>query len=564
MGAVLSGRRAGWIGGIALVIGLGATAGIDSAGPKFYDDDPIARVPEKQDASSAQEQEIDLIADLFVNLFSKPGDTALDVRALNVNTIDEVPDSSWFTNRIYARPLTVEELMRGPNTGDGPAGHLTVIRGKTAGAAPGFTVRDEKEQVWFLSFDPEGNPRAATAAVAVSCRLFWALGYHQIESHLTVVRRDALAMSESARFEPRPGYTRRMTMNDVERVLDRAAESPDGSYRAVAGRAVPGKPLGGFRYYGTRPDDPNDIVPHEHRRELRALKVFGAWTNLVDMKAGNTLDSLVTENGRGVIRHYLQDVGSTFGIGANGPHQWDEGHEYLYEGTHVWKRLLSFGFYLRPWQVVPFVEHPEIGRIEEEQGFNPEGWRTRVPNAAVVRARDDDTFWAALRVAAFSDEMIREVVKAGQFEDPAAATLLADILIKRRNRIAEVYLTKINPLVGFALSDGDGLTFRNAAVQGGVAKAPSGGYRADWFRFDNATSQPSPLGAPTTGSDERLRAPDLPQAQGSFVKVQVSASDPAHPSWSTPVDVYFRRVSGAWKLVGVERLPAGVGTKPGT
>jgi len=50
--------------------------------------------------------------------------------------------------------------------------------------------------------------------------------------------------------------------------------------------------------------------------------VFGAWTNLTDLKAGNTLDTLVTVNGRAVIRHYLQDVGSTFGTGANAPHDY--------------------------------------------------------------------------------------------------------------------------------------------------------------------------------------------------------------------------------------------------
>ena len=68
--------------------------------------------------------------------------------------------------------------------------------------------------------------------------------------------------------------------------------------------------------FGTRPDDPNDIVPHEHRRELRALKVFAAWTNLVDLKALNTMDTLITENGKARVRHYLLDVGSTFGMGA--------------------------------------------------------------------------------------------------------------------------------------------------------------------------------------------------------------------------------------------------------
>ena len=44
--------------------------------------------------------------------------------------------------------------------------------------------------------------------------------------------------------------------------------------------------------------------------------MFGAWTNLVDIKAGNTLDTVITENGRGIVRHYLQDVGSTFCTGA--------------------------------------------------------------------------------------------------------------------------------------------------------------------------------------------------------------------------------------------------------
>ena len=88
-----------------------------------------------------------------------------------------------------------------------------------------------------------------------------------------------------------------MKQGDLDDVFRRSHRSADGTYRAVAARGLPGRTLGGFRYHGTRPDDPNDIVPHEHRRELRALKVFGAWTNLVDMKAGNTLDTSITENG---------------------------------------------------------------------------------------------------------------------------------------------------------------------------------------------------------------------------------------------------------------------------
>ena len=40
-----------------------------------------------------------------------------NVRAMNVNTLDEVPDSSWFTNRIGRREIPLDELVRGPDRG---------------------------------------------------------------------------------------------------------------------------------------------------------------------------------------------------------------------------------------------------------------------------------------------------------------------------------------------------------------------------------------------------------------------------------------------------------------
>src|SRR6185503_14449313 len=102
---------------------------LNGASPRFYDDDPIAREPETQDASAVQARDINLFVDLSINLFGRPGDQAQNVRALNVNTIDEVPDSNWFTNRIFARPLSDDELARGPQNGPGPAqGRLTITR----------------------------------------------------------------------------------------------------------------------------------------------------------------------------------------------------------------------------------------------------------------------------------------------------------------------------------------------------------------------------------------------------------------------------------------------------
>jgi hypothetical protein len=367
------------------------------------------------------------------------------------------------------------------------------------------------------------------------------------------LRRENLEIADTATIRAH-GRRRRFTSGDLHEVLDRSARNADGSYRIIAGRALPGRPVGGFKYYGTRPDDPNDVIPHEHRRELRALHVFGAWTNLVDMKAGNTLDTVITENGRGIVRHYLQDVGSTFGTGALNPRDADEGWEHLYEGDRMVRRLLSLGFYVRPWQTIDYERHPEIGRFEGDV-FDPETWKPRVPVAALRHARADDHFWAALRVMAFTDEHIRAAVKTGGFTDPAAEKALGDILIKRRDKIGRVYYSRINPLVKFALSDA-GLTFENPAVRAGFAEAPKGGYQATWHRFNNGTGETQPIGSATTSTQERLQPPGgLPAEAGAFVKVSIRAVDPPHAPWAQPVDVYFRRAASAWQLVGVERIP---------
>jgi hypothetical protein len=519
---------------------------------KFYPDDPITREPETRDASKAQPRDIDLFWDLLHNLFARPGDPEPNVAAKNVNTIDEVPDSSWFTNRILTHSLSIEQAVHGPITGEGPApGVWTIIRPKSSGVSPGFTMRDIRGDVWFVTFDAKGHPESASGAILVANKIFWALGYWQGENHLISIRPENLKIDKDAAMRVASGK-RPMRPSDLEDVLRRSERGRDGSYRAIASKLLPGKVLGGFQYFGTRSDDPNDIVPHEHRRELRALKVFGAWTNLTDMKAGNTLDTLIEENGKRIVRHYLQDVGSTFGDGAVGPHDYDEGWEHLYDNTPMLKRLLTLGFYISPWQTARYEENQAIGRFESK-AFDPETWKPRVPTSAFLRARADDNFWAARRVMAFSDEMIRAIVKTAQYSDPAAEKLLSETLIARRNKIGQAYLPAVNPLTDFALEGGT-LRFVNAAVQAGVATYPAGGYSAQFEAFDNMTNETRPIATVRTAEGERIQAPPgLPGEDGAFVKIQVAAQQPQQPSWSVPMDVYFKREAGSWKLVGLAR-----------
>jgi hypothetical protein len=386
----------------------------------------------------------------------------------------------------------------------------------------------------------------------VATKVFWALGYNQVETFVTTFDPRNVTIDPKATVRRPSGARTAFTRDDMNVVLERAARSSDGTYRASAGRLIDGKILGNFRYAGTRSDDPNDLIPHQHRRELRALRVFGAWMNLVDLKAGNTLDALVTENGHSVIKHYLQDVGSSLGM-ANDPGVWDMGWEYFYEGEPTRRRFLSFGFSLSPWQTVPYQEYPSVGRFEGDV-FDPRTWKPQTPTTAYLELRADDAFWAARRVMAFTDDLIRAAVHTGEFADPDAERYLATVLMRRRDAIGRTYLPAVNPIVDPRLSTAGLLTFGNAAVAAGFAEAPTA-YRAAWSRFDNATGETTAIGETRSATAEINGPRDLPSAAGSFIEVDVSAESAAHPAWQQPVRTFFRRTAGGWKLVGLERLP---------
>lgn len=537
---------------VAVALSIASFARVATNGQHFYDDDPITRETESQDASGVQPSEVGLLFELSYNLFVTTNHKSSNTRALNVNTIDEVPDSSWFTNRITENGMSPAQIAVGPATGAPPVPERwVIIREKTTGAHPGFTAKDANGQTWFLAFDPRTNPEGATGAVVVASKLFWALGYNQVEMFITTFDPAKVIIDPEASKRRPSGERTPFTRADLNEVLAQVARSADGTYRVAAGRLLPGKVLGGFRYAGTRPDDPNDVVPHEHRRELRALRVFGAWTNLTDLKAGNTLDTLVTENGHAIVKHVLQDVGSTFGM-ANRPHEWDIGFEHFYESGASRRRLLSFGFALSPWQTIPYTEYPSIGLFEGDR-FDPIAWKPQTPTTAYAEMRPDDAFWAARRVMAFTDDLIRAAVQTGQYSDPAAARHLEGALIKRRDAIGRTYLNAINPVVDPRLEVNGPLTLENAAVAAGFAEAATA-YQARWFRFDNVTGETRPIGETRSATTTIPTPRDLPVAAGSFIEIDITATSASHPSWQEPVRTHFRRTADGWKLVGVERL----------
>ncbi len=537
-----------------LVAAVFATSTPASA-PKYYPDDPIWVDDDRaMDAAGAGPIEDTNGYDFLLNTFGWPGERR-DVRALNVNTVDEVPDSSWFTNRIGRHPMSVEQVVRGPDLRDTPVTFdgWIVAAGKSSGVQPGFRMTDPSGQMYQIEVDPPSNPEMASAVEMMGTAFYYAIGYTVVEVYLAELDRSRLVIADTATIRDRlTGRRRRLSRRDLDLVFDKAARLPNGNYRVLVSKFAGGRPLGNFRYYGTRPDDPNDIVPHEHRRELRGARVFAAWLNHDDSRGVNSLDMLETTNGRAWVNHYMFDFGSILGSGTVFAQRHRAGNEYIFEHRPGWLSLATLGLYVRPWMTIKYPKvPPSVGRIEAE-AFDPLAWKPEYPNPAFENMRPDDAFWAARIVSRFSDELIRAVVEKARYSDPAATDYMTRTIIRRRDKVVAVWLNQVCPVVDPVLDANGTLRFANAAVDARAATPPER-YTLQWFSFDNASDTSRDVGEPVQVTALEAVAPPGLLASGAFVGVRISAQHGAQPGWGSPATFTFRRTVSGWDLVGVER-----------
>jgi hypothetical protein len=416
----------------------------DIPAPKFYERDDYYDLLDRTFFDQAEQ-----LADLPRNarkLAGKPKP------ARNVTPLDEIQDSTWFTNRAFAVPLSVAEMRRGPLTGDGPdrSGPWTIVAGKTQGVTPGFTIEDARGARYVLKFDPLSDPELATGAEAIGTRLFWALGYNVAENHLVSFTPEILSIGAKATVRLPLGKKRPMTHDDLDVILAKVPRSPDGSIRAIASRFLSGKPLGPIPFLGVRRDDPNDVIPHEHRRELRGYRVFCAWTNHNDCREINSLDMYVEEDGRHFVKHYLIDFGATLGSASTGVNLRSEGAEYIFDLGQMGWSLATLGLYQRPWTKIEYPVIPGVGRFEAAH-FDPLGWKPNYPLPIFQTMTMQDGFWAAKRVMAIDDSLLRAAVESAEFSDPRATEFLFAALRERRDRIGRTFFARVNPLDRFAV-----------------------------------------------------------------------------------------------------------------
>lgn len=394
----------------------------------------------------------------------------IETPALDVNSFDELPDSSFFTNRQGKERMSAEALRQGPclgNVGPSTDGPWTIIKGKSLGKARGFLIKDSRGDKYLIKFDTDGYPEMCTAAEAITSKFFYAIGYNVPENSIVTFTRDNLTVSEDARFYDEDGFERKLTKESVDKILDKIERRPDGKYRAAASKFIGGEILGPFSLNERRQDDPDDIIAHKYRRSVRALRVFSSWLNHHDIRKGNTLDVLTTENGKTFVKHYLMDFGSTLGSDLIRAKLYESGHEYWFDWRQMGNSLVTLGFYKKPWNEGPApVEYKSIGYIDVEK-FDPEKWRPLLFNFAFDDLTRADAFWAAKIVMSFSDDDIRTVVRAGELSDPKAEDFLVSALVARRDKIGKAWFAEVSPLDRFRLEEdasGYQLTFEDLAV----------------------------------------------------------------------------------------------------
>ncbi len=389
--------------------------------------------------------------------------------AENVNAWDEVPDSSWFTNRIGSRHITIEDIKRGPRENSGPdiSGHWKVIKGKISGIAPGFVIKDRRDDIYFIKFNSPGYKGLTSGAEIISTLILHAAGYNVPENHVINVPLSIFSIGEKATTKGKYGVKKRMAKDDFDNVIKRTNTDREGKVRVIASKGLPGKPLGGFFFEGIRKDDPNDRIRHEHRRELRGYRLFSAWLNNTDVHVHNTLDMYQGREGEGYVRHYMIDFGTSLGSAGGLPKNPAIGYEYLIDYGAIGKNLISLGINEPDWVSNNHSGYSSVG-IFESENFNPVKWRNAYPIRAFELMDDRDAFWATKIILSFTDEMLGAIVSEARYPEQGAAEHVLKTLIERRDKIGQEWFGRVTPIDDFQVM-GDKLVFNDLAIDSGLA-----------------------------------------------------------------------------------------------
>jgi hypothetical protein len=490
--------------------------------------------------------------------------------ATNVNAFDEVPDSAWFTNRLGKQKPSREALLQGAcrpeDLLDGekaPPGSWLIDQGKPNGASPGFRIRVNGKDKFLLKTDSKEQPERPTAASAIGAAMYHAVGFNTSCEQIVYFDPKVLSLKPGLKATDNTGVTRAFDQKRLQWVLDQAVHR--GSLvRMQASAWLPGFLIGPFQYESTRCDDPNDVIPHEDRRDLRGARVLAAWINHFDAREQNTMDSWIAANPEvpdsspGYVRHFYLDTSDSFGS------EWTDdgisrrlGNSYLLDFGHMGEDFVTLGTIERPWERARRTPGFELFGYYHYRDFQPDEWKNEYPNPAFSRATEHDNAWMTRILSRLDRADIEALVTLGEFTKPEHSAFLVEVLEQRLQRIVRRYFAELSPVADPRLESGSVLCLTDLARRRAMLPEGSFRYRALVQQGAGARElavQVRPAGdlclnVPHAASDGGA-APDDPS------RYTVVGIDNGQSRHALAVHLYDLGPKTGFRLVGLERPEA--------
>ncbi len=405
-----------------------------------------------------------LIWDGLDNLLFRPLSDGLRIahgggESVNVNSLDEVPDSSWFTNRLGVHPMSPEELELGRCTPDllldgihAADGSWVIDRGKGEGATDGFRVTVPGKGKYMFKADDPDTPERGSAAQTVGIRIYHAAGYYVPCEQVVYFRPSVFTLKPGLRWKHNFQLEEDFGEKELEKVLQHSPRR-GGFVRMQASAWLPGYGVGGSQYQGTRRDDPNDVVPHEDRRELRGKRLINAWLDRFDDRRGNTLDmwfadrSGAPDGSPGHIIHNQLDTSETLGS----LYAYDDisrrlGYSYVWDWGDMATDVAVLGSRKNVWDANQVKPGREMFAYFNVKDFVPENWKNEYSLTAFSRMTERDGAWMARILARFTPEMVKALARMADYADPDDTAYLEEVLEGRLEKILERYLTRLSSI----------------------------------------------------------------------------------------------------------------------
>jgi hypothetical protein len=487
--------------------------------------------------------------------------------AENVNALDEVPDSAWFQNRMGRTRPSREALLRGAcapeemldPSGAAPGSWL-IDKGKPNGASAGFRIKVGGKRKYMMKTDTKEQPERPSAASVIGAAIYHAVGFNTSCEQIVYLEPKILTLAPGLTVTDNSNITRPFDRTALAGVLAQA--SPRGErVRMQASAWLPGHLIGPFRYEGTRSDDPNDVIPHEDRRDLRGGRLVAAWLNHFDAREQNTMDTWIAsdpqipDSSPGFVRHYYLDTSDSFGS------EWADdgisrrlGRSYLLDFEDIGTDFVTFGTRTRPWEEARRTPGMEPFGYYHHRDFAPEAWKNEYPNPAFSRATEHDNAWMARILSRFDRADIDALVTLGDFTRPEHTAFLAEVLEMRLRKILERYLSVLSPLSDARVERGGVLALTDLAARRAVRSSRPYAYRVqaeDDAGRRTATVRAGARGEVRVTLRHRAFTASVPPADPSrYVVVTVDNGAAKYP---LKVHLYDLGVERGFRLVGLER-----------